>query len=116
MHTQGTLVDMNHLFMATYYLQRGPITPSGFFPRIDCTTAANSGGGTQIIGNDLTYSDLTRQPYFETNIVGSINVPMGVAYMLAPFLTYHSVGAAIAGGSCVRACTAVCMREAMCRQ
>ena len=74
--------------MATYYLQRGPVTPSAFFPRIDCTSAAAAGGGTRVIGNGLPYSSSSVYPYFESNIVGSINFPMGVGYVLAPFLSY----------------------------
>ena len=110
---QGTLADLNHLFMATYYLQRGPVTPSGFFPRIDCTSAANAGGGTRVIGNGLPYSKITSFPYFESNIVGSVNFPMGVGYVLAPFLSYWGtvLGRQLQVG---RACVCVCVCVEQC--
>ena len=49
---------------------------------------ANIGGGTRVIGNGMPYSSATYYPYFESNIVGSINFPAGVSHVLAPFLTY----------------------------
>ena len=85
---QGTLADLNHLFLAAYHLQKGSTHPSAFFPRIDCTSAAGKGGGTRIIGNGMPYSEISKFPYFESNIVGSINFPAGVSHVLAPFLTY----------------------------
>ena len=45
------------------------------------------GGGTRVIGNGLPYSALSDLPYFESNIVGSINFPSGVSHVLAPFLS-----------------------------
>ena len=86
--SQGTLSDLNHLFLAAYYLQNGPTVPSAFFPRIDCATAAGRGGGTRVIGNGAPYSQASQFPYFESNIVGSINFPSGVSHVLAPFLSY----------------------------
>ena len=46
------------------------------------------GGGTRVIGNGEPYSSLCPQPYFESNIVGSVNFPSGVSHVLAPFLSY----------------------------
>ena len=85
---QGTLADLNHLFLPAYYLQKGPIRPSAFFPRIDCTGAANKGGGTRVLGNGIPYHSADLLPYFESNIVGSINFPSAVSHVLASFLYY----------------------------
>jgi hypothetical protein len=62
----GSVPHLNHLFLATYWLQGGEYA----FPRIDCVSGIGRPAPTEF-------------PYFESNIIGSLSYASGaVLYLL----------------------------------
>ena len=66
-------------------------TKQSFFPRIDCTSAADV-GATRITGIGVPYSQALPQPYFEANVVGGAVYPWALDYVILPLKTFFGTG------------------------